>query len=115
MDTSASASAARDAARQSLDSTAAFAAIRQTLATIVALQPEDSSTVASTVGPMLILRHADGDSETYSYQHVADDALRVVYRHLDNLTGQVKDHTTPLQTNEAVTHYLRALVVEVLR
>lgn len=98
-----------------MDTATAFQNVRQALATIEALQPEDSGIVASTVGMTLILTLADGTSGYYQFQHVAGETLRVSTRSrgFDGSLGTAT--AAPLTTDRAVTDYLRALVVEVLR
>jgi hypothetical protein len=103
-----------------MDTVTAFANVRTTLATIVALQPEDATAKASTVGSTLVLRHADGSGSTTSFQYVAGGTMRAVTRSSTRLMLPSRflsspDAVTPLTTDQAVTDYLRALVVETLR
>jgi hypothetical protein len=98
-----------------VDTYTAFMTVRQALATIVALQPEDSGTTVSAVGTTLIIKHADGTGEAYAFQHVAGGTMRAVRTALRKSTATGAPTATPLTTNQAVTDYLRALVVVTLR
>lgn len=99
-----------------MDTTTAFQNIRTTLATIVALQPMTGT--ATVHGNVLVIRDSSLTASMWTFQHDGvNGGLRASYRDMDEngATTAWGQAVTPLQTNEAVTDYLRALVVEVLR
>lgn len=118
MDTTTARSLIEDEATGSraLDTSRAFQMVRQALATIESLQPEDGEYRATAHGPTLVVRHADGTGTTAQFQHVTGGTVRVVTRTTDMANLRVSNDTvTPFTTLNHLTDYLRALVVETLR
>lgn len=95
-----------------MDTTTAFENVRQALATVVALQPEDS--IATKVGTTLTVRQFNADAVRYQFQHVAGGTMRAVRTELEGLV-EVQRTVTPLEADAVVNDYLRAMLVEVLR